>query len=125
MTAEKPVNRIFGILETVRETFGLSMEAMIAVCRVQSINTLYSWRDGVKPHKHAMKRLFELNLIASAWRSAAYPVEESLVRMSVVQGKSVMDLLCTDRLNKDQILFAGGRLTLLSENGQAKENKLF
>jgi len=124
-TAEKPVNRIFEIIEVVRDTFGLPMEAMAGVCRVESKKTLYNWRDGVKPHKRTMHRLFDLNLIASAWRSAALPANETLTRMPVLQGESVLELLCKDELDKEKILFAGSRLAILAEQGQGKGDDLF
>ncbi|WP_412758187.1 helix-turn-helix domain-containing protein [Legionella bozemanae] len=102
------------VLDFLTSCFNLTKEELASICKI-SRKTIYNWIDGFsEPRKAALERLFDLLMVAKAWKLNLLPNDSKMLRTPVLNGKSVLDLLKEDELNNEQILFAGSRLVLLS-----------
>ena len=102
------------ILEYITSCFDLTKDELALICKVQSRKTLYNWIDGSSvPRASTMGRLFDLLMIAKAWRQTNLPNDRKVLSRPVVGGQSVVEMLKESVLNQEKILFAGSRLVLL------------
>jgi len=102
-------------LDYILETFILTKVELAEACKVQSRKTLYNWIDGsVEPRAENINRIFNLYMIAQGWREQGFNFSKALLRQPVVDNQSVIDLLKSDELNQNMIVFAGSRLELTS-----------
>jgi len=108
-----PKNNIREITDSIRDTFGLSVTALVNICHLQSRKTYYNWMDGKStPHSSSMSRIYDLLLVAKAWKNAGFPNPKGQLTQPVLDDQSLLDLLNQAPINKDLILFAGSRLNL-------------
>jgi transcriptional regulator with XRE-family HTH domain len=108
-------NNLASVVDEICSAFGLTKEELAQVCKVQSRKTLYNWINGeVKPRKAAMNRIYDLLLSARAWRKTGFSVVLGQLHVPVLSGQSVFDLLSEEQIDRDRILFAGSRLSMLS-----------
>lgn len=106
--------KILKIIDYITSCFDLTKDELATICKIQSRKTLYNWIDGIStPRASTMERLFDLFMIAKAWRQAKLPNDRKVLCRPVLQGKSIIDILKDDVLNHEKILFAGTRLILL------------
>lgn len=103
--------RLSSVLNDICDSFELTKDDLALVCKVQSRKTLYNWIDDKsKPRKQAFNRVFELSLIAKAWKQSGLSISREELDTPVIEGKSIFSLLQEDKLDKERILFAGSRL---------------
>ncbi len=109
-------SKLDSIINTISDTFGLTKDDLTKICRVQSRKTLYNWIDGTStPRNHAMHRIYNLYNIAQAWLYAGFQLDKATLHFPVLDTNSIFDLLSQDELDKEQILFAGSRLSVTRE----------
>ncbi|MEH1996980.1 hypothetical protein [Nostoc sp.] len=104
-TSEKqPIYSIQCILSTIRSSLSLNMKEMAKILKVER-PTVYAWIGGnSEPHPSNRNRLNEIFSVAKHWETlSALPVG-NFVRQSYRNGKSVVDLLSEDVLDKKEIL---------------------
>jgi hypothetical protein len=103
------------IIEYISSCFDLTKDELAHICKVQSRKTLYNWIDGSStPRASTMGRLFDLFMIAKAWKQTNLSNDRKVLSIPVVRGQSIMDMLKESILSREKILFAGSRLALLS-----------
>lgn len=107
-------NKLTNIIDKVSACFNLTKEELASVCQVQSRKTLYNWIDGRQPRALTMERLFDLLMIAEAWKQSNFPNDYESLHTVSVQDISVIDMLKSDTLDKEKILFSGSRLALIN-----------
>lgn len=100
-------------LSTIRSSLSLNMKEMAKILKVER-QTVYSWIGGSsEPHPSNKSRLNEIRLIAKYWETLSpLPVGNS-VRQSNRDGRSIVDLLSEDILDKQEIYV---HLKLLANN---------
>ena len=108
-------NQFANKVNNICSTFSLTKDELSQVCKIKSRKTLYNWIDGTsKPRKSTMGRIFDLSIIAQAWKQSGFTNKSELINTPILDGLSVLDLLTDDVLDKELILFAGSRLNLSS-----------
>jgi hypothetical protein len=108
-------NRFSSQVNKICSTFSLTKDELSQVCKIKSRKTLYNWIDGTsKPRKSTMGRIFDLLIIAQAWKQSGFTNKSELINTPILDGLSVLELLTDDVLDKELILFAGSRLNLFS-----------
>ncbi|MGH8020952.1 MAG: hypothetical protein ACREIA_22250 [Opitutaceae bacterium] len=91
-------------LDEVAMAFSLSMTQTAAVFDV-SRQTVYDWRKGASIRPESRARLGDLHELAAYYREMeAAPVGEALTWTDTSTGKSLLDLLQTQPLDRDAIL---------------------
>jgi hypothetical protein len=111
-----PPRRLQIIVQQIRSVFELTMEEFGSACHTQSRKTPYNWVNGSSnPHKDALKRIYDLQLAALAWKDAGFFCDSQVLHVPALNGKSLFDLLRQDKVDVDSILFLGGRLNMLYE----------
>ena len=99
-------------LDEIARTFSLTKD-QLADCLLVSRKTIYNWIDGTSGPQHAnLNRLYELKLLCKDWQYRKLSINRQQLSEPVVNSKSVIELLKAERLDRDQILFAGSRLGL-------------
>lgn len=108
-------NKLETTLSNISSTFNLTKDELAHICHVQSRKTLYNWIDGkATPRKSAMSRVFDLYIIAQAWKQSGFSRDKISLRRPMIGEQSLYDLLSRDSLDKELILFVGSRLHLTS-----------
>jgi hypothetical protein len=110
-----PKNKLKTALNEICLAFGLTKDELSQICNVQSRKTLYNWVNGeAKPRRSAMNKIFDLLVIARAWRSSGFSADREHLYQPVLDDQSVFHLLIQTQIDKERILFAGSRLNLKS-----------
>ena len=113
----EPENRLGMAVSDICSAFGLTKEELATLCDTTR-KTLYNWIDGkVKPRKKSINRVFDLLVVAREWQHAGFSGASTSLHQAVLGEKSVFDLLQQPEIDKDRILFAGSRLTMMSPGG--------
>lgn len=111
----EPPKNLKATVDEVCKTFGLTKDELAQILNIQSRKTLYNWiNEEAVPRKSVMIRLFDLLLVAKAWRSSGFNIKKVQLRKPVVDGQSVFDLLSQPKIKQELILFAGTRLSLMA-----------
>lgn len=111
-----PQNPLAMAVGEICSAFAITKDQLAQVCKVQSRKTLYNWINGeTEPRKAAMSRIFDLLMVARAWRSSGFNFDPSLIHQPILNGSSVFDLLNKEKISQDEILFAGSRLSILGQ----------
>ncbi|MGH8161340.1 MAG: helix-turn-helix domain-containing protein [Gammaproteobacteria bacterium] len=98
----------------ILDAFGLTKAELATLCS-RTRKTIYNWLDGKSsPSRENSRKLYELLLVARAWRAAGLPANRNLLHRPVIGGKNMFELLGQSPADKDLILFAGNRLTMSS-----------
>jgi hypothetical protein len=114
---KRPHNKFQSVISEISSCFSLTKEELAVICKVHSRKTLYNWVDGVsKPRALTLERLFDLLMIAKAWKQANLPNDYESLHLVTFHGVSIFDMLKNDTLDKEKILFAGSRLALFQSN---------
>ena len=96
-------------LSIIKEYFDLNDEELAAVVRV-SRKTLYNWeKQGVSKEKDR-QRIFELSIIAEDWEYNKLSTDKEKLSKAILGSTSVMQMLMSENLDKEKIIFAGRRL---------------
>lgn len=104
-------------LDYISDTFCLTKDDLAQVCQVQTRKTLYNWMDGESsPRRPALERMYELYTVAEVWRTSGFEFKKQEFHTPVIDGKTIIDLLSEDSIDRDLILFAGSRIQLSSGN---------
>lgn len=122
-SAPKQVNRVAVALDRIRRTFGLNIVELAQIFGVER-KTIYQWQDGATPRDERLRRMFALERAARSWIEDGFPAPGTQLRVPLVDGRSIFDLLSDDPLDLDAIHFAGSRLHLdaqLSASGPLKD----
>ena len=106
-------------VDEVCKTFGLTKDDLAEVLNIQSRKTLYNWVNGeAVPRKLTMNRLFDLLMVAKAWRSSGLTVRKEQLKEPILGDRTVFDLLKQPIVDKQLILFAGSRLSFNSKSAE-------
>lgn len=111
---ERTDSRPQNIINEISSCFNLTKEELASVCKVQSRKTLYNWMEGRQPRASTMERLFDLLMIATAWKQSNFPNDYESLRRASLGKSSVLEMLKSDTLDREKILFAGSRLALIN-----------
>lgn len=118
---ETPHSEIINIIDYITSCFNLTKNELAGICQIDSRKTVYNWLDGTStPRTPTMNRLFDLLMIAKAWRQANLPNERRILSQRVFQGKNVYEILKENVLDRQKILFVGSRLILLNPLNKSK-----
>jgi len=127
----KPENNSYGeifagklknVLDDIACTFDLNRTNMAEITRQKSRATIYSWiNEKAQPRDKTLKHLFDLWVLSKDWKDAGYKFKKSFLKLPILEGKSVWNLLCEEQINKEAVMFAGARLQL--EYGEFKAIK--
>ncbi|MFA5959075.1 MAG: hypothetical protein WC785_00985 [Tatlockia sp.] len=105
------------IINYITSCFTLTKDELAAISKIQSRKTLYNWADGTsKPRTLTIERLFDLFMIAKAWKQANLPSDYESLHYPIFKGVSIFDMLKSSSLDKEKILFAGSRIMLTRSN---------
>lgn len=97
-------NPITEALQSIRTTFGLTMEMLADACGVTR-KAVYKWLDdGVVPNRQHQRRIFRLREAALNWRREAYPYPKSHLHEPIMRKKTLLDLLNEDPVDVERIL---------------------
>lgn len=112
---ESPANKLRTTVESICTAFEVTKDELARICKIESRKTVYNWMDGKStPRRSTMERLFDLVLIAQAWKQGAFPNDWESIHRPILGNMSVFDLLTSDKLDREAILFAGSRIALSS-----------
>lgn len=100
-------------LKEIKEIFNFTNEYLAEIIGI-SRKTLDNWVNGGIKKAKDKQRVFELFMIAEDWNSNNLPTSYELISQPIVDGKSVVNLLQEDSLDKEKIIFAGRSLAHLS-----------
>jgi predicted DNA-binding transcriptional regulator AlpA len=107
-------------LEEIMRTFDLFPAELAQALKVKSRKTIYNWINGeASPRKGAIERIFELLMIARAWEQLAMPSSKELLHIPILEEESLLDLISSDKLDKERILFAGSRAQLFASSNKS------
>lgn len=96
-------------LSTIKEYLALSDEELASIVGV-SRKTIYNWeKQGINKDKDR-QRIFELSVIAEDWHYNRFPTTKEKLSKAVVGSTSVMQMLMSEELDREKIIFAGRRL---------------
>lgn len=102
-------------LEEIMRAFDLIPADLAQALKVKSRKTIYNWINGeASPRKSAIERIFELLMIARAWEQSAMASYKESLHTPVLGEESLLDLISSDKLDKERILFAGSRAQLFA-----------
>jgi hypothetical protein len=114
------------LLEKVRSYFSLSSEEMKSVLQVSSRKTYYNWLKGTsEPRGKSLDRIFLLNKVVKEWSLRGYPTEKVALNTPVLENESLMNLLASEEIDSEKVLFAGSRLQLVLHRHSLEEDDLF
>lgn len=101
-------------VDEIMQVFSLTLSDLAIALEVKSRKTVYNWINGdASPRKETMKRVFDLLMIARAWEYSGMKSSKDSLHTTILNDKSLFDLICADKLDKEEILFAGSRAQLL------------
>lgn len=93
----------------IKEYFHLNDEELADVIGV-SRKTLYNWeKQGVSEEKDR-HRISKLSVIAEDWHYNKLPTSKDKLSEAVLGSNSVMQMLMSEELDREKIVFAGRRL---------------
>lgn len=96
-------------LLVIKEFFALSDEELSNIVGV-SRKTLYNWeKQGVNKEKDR-NRISKLSVIAEDWYYNRLPTNKEKLSKAVLGSTSVMQMLMSEELDREKIVFAGRRL---------------
>ena len=96
-------------LSIIKEYLDLNDEELAAIVGV-SRKTLYNWeKQGVSKEKDR-HRIAELSVIAEDWHYNQLPTARDKLSEAVLGSNSVMQMLMSEELDREKIIFAGRRL---------------
>ncbi|MGB6824610.1 hypothetical protein [Psychrobacter sp.] len=96
-------------LSIIKEYFAFSDEELASVMGV-SRKTLYNWeKQGISKGKDR-QRIFELSIIAEDWEYNKLSTDKEKLSKAILGSTSVMQMLMSEDLDKEKIIFAGRRL---------------
>jgi hypothetical protein len=102
------------IQDEILAVFGINISTLADLCKV-SAKTPYNWRTSEKIiHRKSkgMDRFFEISKAAKNWKSSGYPNISIHLRVPMVKGMSLFDLLMAEKIDAEAIQFLGARLAL-------------
>ncbi|MFT5422057.1 MAG: transcriptional regulator with XRE-family HTH domain [Candidatus Endobugula sp.] len=110
-----PENALKNHVSEICTTLGLTRKELAGACNIQSTKTLYNWIKGeVKPRQESLDRFFKLVLLTKEFKDAGIVVKKSMMHQPIVNNKSFFQLLTDMSLNRDLVMFAGNRLSLMN-----------
>lgn len=96
-------------LSIIKNHFDLNDEELASIVGV-SRKTIYNWeKQGINKDKDR-QRIFELGVIAEDWHYNRFPTTKEKLSKAVVGSTSVMQMLMSEELDREKIIFAGRRL---------------
>ena len=108
-------NKFAAAVNEICAAFGLTKEELAQVCHIRSRKTLYNWINGeTSPRKSAASRIFDLLVVAQAWKHAGFSGQRDLLRQPVLDGENLFDILNHPEIDQELILFVGSRLNFIS-----------
>ena len=114
-------NPITLALDKIRLIFSLNNDELRQVL-LKSRKTIYNWLDGSStPHKSNLSRLFHLLTLAEEWEKAGFQITNNDLYTPILESQSVFSMLSDSELDRDKILFAGSRLSLLIKKKPLKD----
>jgi transcriptional regulator with XRE-family HTH domain len=81
---------------------GLSISDLANVLHVQR-PTIYQWLSGTEPRRNNLQRLSRLYGVAIQWRDLSNEPPGSYLRAPILDGRSLVDLMCEKEINLGQI----------------------
>lgn len=93
-------------LKKIRSTFGLNKSELASALKSTRM-TVDGWLDGATPNKTKRQRVLDLIDIADAWVFGGYPMNTDVLKVKQFRGESLLDMLMSERLDRDKILFFG------------------
>ena len=99
------------VVKKIQSTFGLNKSELAGVCNSTRM-TVDSWLNGTTPNKTKRQRLLDLIDIADAWIIGNYRINDDLLKVQQFRGQSLLDMLSSERLDRDKVLFFGTSLTI-------------
>lgn len=104
-------NNLASAVNEICRSFGITKDELTQICNIQSRKTLYNWINGEStPRKSAMNKMFDLLLTARAWSSSGFAIDRAKLFHPVVNNESVFEMLKSEKIDRDLIMFAGTRL---------------
>ena len=86
----------------IKIQLGLSVSDLANVLQVRR-PTVYQWLSGSEPRRNNLARLNSLYKVALEWRELSNEKPGTYIKASMLDGRSLMDLLCEDEININQI----------------------
>ncbi len=108
------------VVEEIAQTFGLIEEELLQVSRVKNKYELIPLSGtNAEALKPTFSRIFDLYMIARDWKTTGLSSNAHQLHTPILDNQSIFDLLREEFLDKERILFAGSRLSLLSKTQTA------
>lgn len=108
-------------LEIIKKNFQLKDQELAKVIKV-SRSTINTWRrTGRIPRDASSNRVFELFMLSKNWEDQGFVINRRQLRTRIIKKISVFDMLISEAIDAQQILFAGNSLSVLSENNAKVE----
>lgn len=109
------------LIQRIESTFGMTREELAKACKTTR-KTIYNWLNHeAEPQARNRQRLFDLDILARDWADAGYPQRQDQLNRPLIDGRTVMDLLADDTIDRELILFAGSRLAIGDVNAVLKD----
>ncbi|KKL73292.1 hypothetical protein LCGC14_2076400, partial [marine sediment metagenome] len=79
--------------------------------------TIHTWKKtGVIPKESSSERVYKLFLLSNNWIDEGFVIERRQLKKKIINRSSIYDMLTSETIDTQQILFAGNSFSVLSEN---------
>ena len=102
------------VLAKIRATFNLKPVELARACKAPSYEVLMDWAAaGAIPLEEVSHRVFILWVLVEDWTERGFVFDREEMCKPLVDEQSVLDMLTEENLNREKIMFAGSRQTVM------------
>lgn len=108
-------------LDLIKRSFKLKDKELEKVIK-KTRRTIHTWKKtGVIPKDSSSERVYELFLLSSNWVDKGFDINRRQLTKKIINRNSIYDMLTSENIDTQQILFAGNSFSVLSENDDSIE----
>lgn len=108
-------------LELIKKSFELTDEELAKVVK-KTRRTIHTWKNtGVIPKDSSSERVYKLFLLSNNWIDEGFVINSRQLNKKIINRSSIFDMLTSETIDSQQILFAGNSLSVLSKNDDNTE----
>lgn len=108
-------------LELIKKSFKLTDQELAKTIKTTR-RTIHTWKKtGLIPKESSSERVYKLFLLSNNWLDEGFVIERRQLKKKIINRSSIYDMLTSETIDTQQILFAGNSVSVLSENDDNME----
>lgn len=108
-------------LEFIKNSFKLRDQELAKVVK-KTRKTIHTWKEtGIIPKDSSSERVYQLFILSNNWIDEGFVIDRRQLKAKIINKSSVFDMLTSETIDTQQILFAGNSLSVLSKNDDNTE----